>query len=252
MLKKAYSTTKSVCKVTFSLPIEAAPDAEKVMLVGDFNDWSTQDAQVLKKGKNQFETSIELEAGRSYEFRYLIDNKRWENDWEADDYVPSPFAGIANSVLMLDAVAEKPAAPAPKAATPKKASAPKVTEEKVAPTPKKASAPKVTEEKVAPKPKTKAVKVVKAVAPTPAAKDDLTKIEGIGPKIAEIFAAKGIATFADLSKAKPAALKTILDEAGSRFKMHDPTTWPAQAKLAAAGSWDKLQTLQDELKGGKK
>ena len=235
MLKKAYSTTQSVCKVTFSLPIEAAPDAEKVMLVGDFNDWNTQDALVLKKGKNQFETSIELAAGRSYEFRYLIDNKRWENDWEADDYVPSPFAGITNSVLMLDAVAEKPAAPATKAATPKKV-----------------TAPKATEEKVAPAPKTKAVKVVKAAAPAPTAKDDLTKIEGIGPKIAEIFAAKGIATFADLSKAKPAALKTILDEAGSRFKMHDPTTWPAQAKLAAAGSWDKLQTLQDELKGGKK
>ncbi|HRD82746.1 MAG TPA: hypothetical protein PLL53_18425 [Saprospiraceae bacterium] len=55
-----------------------------------------------------------------------------------------------------------------------------------------------------------------------------------------------------MSKAKPATLKTILDEAGSRFKMHDPTTWPAQAKLAAAGSWEKLQTMQDELKGGKK
>lgn len=235
MLKKAYSTTQSVCKVTFSLPIEAAPDAEKVMLVGDFNDWNTQDAPVLKKGKNQFETSIELAAGRNYQFRYLIDHKRWENDWEADDYVPSPFAGITNSVLMLEAVSQQPAAADSKAASPKKA-----------------SAPKATEEKVAPAPKTKAVKVVKAAAPTPAAKDDLTKIEGIGPKIAEIFIAKGIATFADLSKAKPAALKTILDEAGSRFKMHDPTTWPAQAKLAAAGSWDKLQILQDDLKGGKK
>jgi len=241
MLKKAYSTTQSVCKVTFSLPIEAAPDAEKVMLVGDFNDWNTLDAPVLKKSKNQFETSIELAAGRSYEFRYLIDNKRWENDWEADDYVPSPFAGITNSVLMLDAVAEQSPAPAPKTAA-----APKATKAKVAP------APKAEKEKTAPAPITKAVKVTKAVAPAPAAKDDLTKIEGIGPKIAEIFAAKGISTFADLSKAKPAALKTILDEAGSRFKMHDPTTWPAQAKLAAAGSWDKLQIMQDELKGGKK
>jgi predicted flap endonuclease-1-like 5' DNA nuclease len=235
MLKKAYSTTQSVCKVTFSLPIEAAPDAEKVMLVGDFNDWNTQAAPVLKKGKKQFETAVELAAGRSYEFRYLIDNKRWENDWDADDYVPSPFAGITNSVLTLDAVAVQSAAPAPKAATTQKA-----------------AAPKAAEEKMAPAPKAKTVKVVKAAVPAPAPKDDLTKIEGIGPKIAEIFAAQGIATFAALSKAKPAALKTILDEAGSRFKMHDPTTWPAQAKLAAAGSWDKLQTMQDELKGGKK
>ncbi|HRK83098.1 MAG TPA: helix-hairpin-helix domain-containing protein [Saprospiraceae bacterium] len=238
MLKKAYSTTQSVCKVTFSLPVEAAPDAEKVVLVGDFNNWNTQEAPVLKKSKNQFETSLELAAGRSYEFRYLIDNKRWENDWEADDYTPSPFTGITNSVLVLDAVEVTPAAPAKKAAAPKKAS----TAQPVA--------AEVPAEK--PAPKAKAVKVAKPAAPASVVKDDLTKIEGIGPKIAEIFATKGIATFADLSKAKPATLKTILDEAGSRFKMHDPTTWPAQAKLVAAGSWEKLQTMQDELKGGKK
>jgi len=47
-------------------------------------------------------------------------------------------------------------------------------------------------------------------------------------------------------------LKTVLDNAGSRFKMHDPTTWSQQAKLAAKGDWDKLNTLQKELKGGKK
>ena len=238
MLKKAYSTTQPVCKVTFSLPVEAAPDAEKVMLVGDFNNWNTLDAPIMKKGKNQFEVALELPAGRSYEFRYLIDNKRWENDWEADDYTPSPFAGIANSVLTLDVVTQQPAAPAKKAAAPKKS------------IPAKPAAPEAPAEK--PAPKAKAVKVAKPTAPTPAVKDDLTKIEGIGPKIAEIFAAKGIVTFTDLSKAKPAALKNILDDAGSRFKMHDPSTWPAQAKLAAAGSWDKLQTLQDELKGGKK
>lgn len=235
MLKKTYSTAQPVCKVTFSLPVEAAPDAEKVLLVGDFNNWNAQEAPALKKGKKQFETSVELAAGQRYEFRYLIDGKRWENDWEADDYTPSPFAGITNSVLILDAVAVQPVAPTKKAAAPQKA-----------------AAPKAAEKKPAPAPKAKAVKAAQPAAPAPAVKDDLTKIEGIGPKIAEIFASKGIASFADLSKAKPAALKAMLEEAGNRFKMHDPTTWPAQAKLAAAGSWDKLQTLQDELKGGKK
>lgn len=113
MLKKAYSKTKPVCKVTFSLPIEAAPDAEKVFVLGDFNDWNAQEAPEMKKTQSHFEATIELAAGRRYEFRYLIDGKRWENDWDADGYEPSPFAGIANSIIVLDAVSVKPAAADP-------------------------------------------------------------------------------------------------------------------------------------------
>jgi len=79
----------------------------------------------------------------------------------------------------------------------------------------------------------------------------LKKIEGIGPKIAELLTNAGIPTFSDLSAASPEKLKEILTEAGSRYQMHDPTTWPDQAKLAAEGKWDELQTLQDNLKGGK-
>ncbi len=85
-----------------------------------------------------------------------------------------------------------------------------------------------------------------------AKKDDLKKIEGIGPKISQLLMAAGIHTFEDLSKAEVEKLNEILAEAGSRYRMHDPTTWPEQAALAAAGKWDELQVLQDELKGGKK
>ncbi len=81
--------------------------------------------------------------------------------------------------------------------------------------------------------------------------DDLTKIEGIGPKIAEIMNAKGIKSFSDLASAEVENLKEILAEAGSRYKSHDPTTWPQQAKLAAEGKWDELKKLQDELDGGR-
>jgi len=81
--------------------------------------------------------------------------------------------------------------------------------------------------------------------------DDLKKIEGIGPKIAELLTNAGIPTFADLGSSSPDKLKEILTEAGSRYQMHDPTTWPDQAKLAANGKWDELKTLQDNLKGGK-
>jgi large subunit ribosomal protein L21 len=90
----------------------------------------------------------------------------------------------------------------------------------------------------------------KAAAPKKAAKaDDLKKIEGIGPKIAETLVAAGIASFADLAKATPAAISEII--AGVRGN-HVTDTWPAQAKMAADGKWDELKTWQDELDGGKK
>ena len=57
-------------------------------------------------------------------------------------------------------------------------------------------------------------------------------------------------TFAELAALKPAAIKKILDEAG--VKIGDPGTWPQQARLAAEGKWEKLKTLQDSLKGGRK
>jgi len=79
----------------------------------------------------------------------------------------------------------------------------------------------------------------------------LKKVEGIGPKIASLLNDAGIITFADLSKAPIKKLRTVLEDAGSRFRMHDPKTWAAQAKMAAKGNWDKLKAWQGELKGGK-
>jgi small subunit ribosomal protein S6 len=81
--------------------------------------------------------------------------------------------------------------------------------------------------------------------------DDLTKIEGIGPKIGELLVKAGVATYTDLAKSSADTLKDILTKGGSTFASHDPTTWPQQSDLAAAGKWDELKTLQDELDGGK-
>jgi len=81
--------------------------------------------------------------------------------------------------------------------------------------------------------------------------DDLTKVEGIGPKISEILNSSGITSFDSLAKTDVDKLKEILEEAGNRYKSHDPATWPEQAKLAAEGKWDELKKLQDELQGGK-
>lgn len=82
--------------------------------------------------------------------------------------------------------------------------------------------------------------------------DDLKVVEGIGPKIAGLFNKAGIRTWQALSETPVADCKEILDAAGSRYQMHDPSTWPEQAGLAAKGEWEALAVLQDSLKGGRK
>jgi predicted flap endonuclease-1-like 5' DNA nuclease len=82
-------------------------------------------------------------------------------------------------------------------------------------------------------------------------KDDLKIVEGIGPKIEELCNKAGINTFAELADTSAEKLKGILDAAGSRFQMHDPTTWPAQSALARDSKWDELKKWQDELNKGK-
>ena len=87
---------------------------------------------------------------------------------------------------------------------------------------------------------------------TPVAKaDDLKKIEGIGPKIEELFHNAGIMTFAQLSETSVETMEAILTEAGPRFSTHNPGTWAQQAALAAAGKWDELKVWQDEMDGGR-
>lgn len=85
-----------------------------------------------------------------------------------------------------------------------------------------------------------------------AAVDDLTKIEGVGPKIALVLSSNGITTYAQLAKADPAAVQEMLKKSSGRFNMAKPQTWPQQAELAANGNWDALKKLQDELHGGTK
>lgn len=99
-IKKQYLMSGLLCRVSFRLPKEAAPDAKKVTIVGDFNDWNSE-ATPMKKVKNgDFNVTLELNAGRAYSFRYLIDGNRWENDWHADRYEQNPYEG-ENSVLDL-------------------------------------------------------------------------------------------------------------------------------------------------------
>jgi predicted flap endonuclease-1-like 5' DNA nuclease len=117
----------------------------------------------------------------------------------------------------------------------------------------------VKEELVEEAPKVKASKAKPAKAKVSKAKaskasdgDDLKKIEGVGPKSAEILTEAGIATYAKLAESTADRIREILAAAGNRYKSFDPTTWPEQAGLAAEGKWDELKALKEKLDGGRK
>jgi predicted flap endonuclease-1-like 5' DNA nuclease len=83
------------------------------------------------------------------------------------------------------------------------------------------------------------------------APDDLKIVEGIGPKIEGLLNDAGIKTFAALADASKSSIKKVLDEAGPRYQMHDPSTWMEQASLARDGKMKQLEALKDRLSAGK-
>lgn len=166
-----------------------------------------------------------------------------------DGTAPVIVAPVVEEVV----VEAKPEAPAVEAAPEVVVEAPAAEEKapevvEVAPVVEE-KAPEVVE--AAPVVEEKAPEVVAEAPKADVKPDDLKKIEGIGPKIAEILVNAGIPTFEALSNTDAAKVKEILSEAGNRYKMHDPTTWPTQAKMAAEGKWDELKVWQDEHDGGR-
>ena len=157
------------------------------------------------------------------------------------------------SIIPFDAEeTQTKAAPAPKAeavaAAPVVEETPAVVEE----------APAVEETPVAaaPAPKEEKPKTSKSEKITlPSGKkikvDDLKVVEGIGPKIDGLLNDAGISTWAGLAEAPLDKVQAILDEAGPRYRMHDPATWAKQAELARDAKWAELEEYQDRLKGGK-
>ena len=195
-------------KVTFTLSSDVVAEATAGLLLGDFNNWDYRNGINLKKQKDgSMKASTTLEGGRTYQYRYLLNDGRWVNDQNAENFVPVEGLYVENCVIAVPA-AEAKASKAKKTTT-------------------------------------------KAKVVTDEVSDDLIKIEGIGKKINELLAAENITTFKELSKLSAKKIKEILEAAGSKFSMHDPTSWPKQAKLAAAGKWDELDELQKELKAGK-
>ncbi len=141
-------------------------------------------------------------------------------------------AAVAESAAAVEAPVEE--APAPKAEVKEEAPAEEAPAAKAEPAAEKKSA----KEKAKPAPAKKE------------AAEDLTKIEGIGPKAAEALTNAGIGSYADLAAANPEDIKNILTEASSRMAHLDPGSWPKQAKMAADGQWDALKEWQEKAKGG--
>ena len=102
-LTKKYAKNRAVCKVTFRVPKKAAMAADAVNVVGDFNNWSIRANPMKKLKSGDFTTTIDLSVSKSYQFRYFMDEKQWENDWEADGYEHSDFGNCDNSVVVVRA-----------------------------------------------------------------------------------------------------------------------------------------------------
>jgi len=101
MITKKYLKSKPLCKVTFSVNPNEHTNASSIFLAGDFNDWDKSSLPLKKTKAGKFSTTIDLETEKSYEYRYFVDGKKWENDWNADAYAPSKVSFEENSVIKI-------------------------------------------------------------------------------------------------------------------------------------------------------
>ncbi len=168
-----------------------------------------------------------------------------------------PFEEVAETKAKVEKPKAKPAAK-PKPAVEEPVAETKAAVAKTpAPAVEEASAP--VKKAAAPKKEPKAEKPAKASGSEkitlPSGKkikqDDLKMIEGVGPKIEGLLNDAGFTTWKSVAEADIEKLQAVLDAAGSRYKMHQPTTWAKQAKLAAEGNWELLEKYQDWLDKGR-
>ncbi len=208
---------------------------------------------LVRQRGTKFHPGENVYMGRDHTLHAAIDGvvtfKRTRNDRSYISVLP--YEAVAETVAPMAKtakVAAKPAAPAEKPAA-KKVAAPAVEETAPVAVAEPAVAP------VAPIVEEPAVETIDE-APKAAAKkapklDDLKIVEGVGPKIEQLLKDGGINTWAELADAPVDRLKEILDAAGSRYQIHDPSTWPAQSRFAANGQWEELKEYQDMLIGGR-
>lgn len=95
--------------IIFTLPAEALEGATEVVILGDFNNWSPSDEYKLEKQQDgSFKTTVPLEEGRTYQYRFLLDNGRWVNDYHAQQYVPVYEFFVDNCVITVPETTDEP------------------------------------------------------------------------------------------------------------------------------------------------
>lgn len=99
-LEKKYLKSKPICKVKFVAPEPLAESAKTIYLAGDFNDWKYEATKLRRQKDGRFATTLDLETGNEYEYRFVLDGEVWENDYSADKYVPNSI-GVENSVVVV-------------------------------------------------------------------------------------------------------------------------------------------------------
>jgi 1,4-alpha-glucan branching enzyme len=97
MLSKRYISKGTICKVSFYLPDEI--EARSAYVVGDFNSWDKEATPMEQLADGRWKAVLNLEAGREYQYRYLVNGSQWYNDWDADKYIAHPYGG-ENSVVV--------------------------------------------------------------------------------------------------------------------------------------------------------
>lgn len=100
-IDKKYLKSKPICKVKFVAPEPLVRSASKIFLAGDFNNWDYNHTPLKKQKNGTYAATLELETGNEYAYRYVLDGERWENDFEADKYVPNGMGNGDNSVVVV-------------------------------------------------------------------------------------------------------------------------------------------------------
>lgn len=163
-------------------------------------------------------------------------DKQSDKEEEEEEFESRSYANDLEDEDDAESTGKKSSA---KVAKPEKQAAPKKdTEEETVAADKKKSEPEAIEE------------TDNEEEDQTATGDDLTKVEGIGPKAAEALVNAGLDSYAKLAKASPEEIKEVLNDASSRMAHLDPESWPKQAGMAAEGKWDELNDWQEKAKGG--
>jgi predicted flap endonuclease-1-like 5' DNA nuclease len=215
--------------VSFILTKSKAEQATQVWIIGDFNHWDTAAGFEMKKTEDgSFIAEIPLEAGKTYQYRYLLNNGQWVND-ERSTIQTEAFGHIVENCIITVPLSRR------KASSP----LPAITDSMGQPLTARSSRKK----------QVKRSGKDEVVVPS---KDDLTKILGIRRKTADLLKKEGIISFKELGRCTMKKLLLILNEAGLQKTARHYTSWSKQAKLAAVGDWKGLAKLQASLEHGSK